>query len=224
MILKHFDRHDTPLAGVVSYGAGNIGNALRALSLLGVRHVLLESPDDISETPSILIVPGVGAFRPAARRLEELRWPGAIRRWAAEGRPVLGICIGMQLLCESSDEEEVTDGIGLLRAKVRRLSGLAKTPHMGWNNLEWQERAESFALHADTGQDFYFVHSYAPETGSPDCIAVTAVDGVRFASVMKNGSVAGFQFHPERSGPKGIDFLGRVIRSMIEDEKIPASR
>lgn len=211
------DRDDNALIGVIDYGAGNLGNVRRALDKLKVRQVLLGEPGQVkSSNPALLLLPGVGAFRPAFERLAGLGWPALLAEWARAGRPLLGICVGMQLLCSQSDEDGVTQGLGLLRGDVTKLSGIEKTPHMGWNSLTWRAGAESLAALADGAQKFYFVHSYAPGADSPHCAAETEVDGVRFCSAMRNGSVAGFQFHPERSGPDGVAFLGRVLRHMIE--------
>ena len=215
----HTDKNDRTLIGVVNYGAGNLGNVRRALDRLKVRQTLLENPDQlISSNPALLLLPGVGAFKTAFERLAALGWPETLTQWADKGRPLLGICVGMQLLCTQSDEDGLTQGLGLLRGCVTKLSGIAKTPHMGWNNLAWRENVRTFATLADETQNFYFVHSYAAEADSPHCVATTEVDGVRFCSVMKNGPVMGFQFHPERSGPEGVAFLGRTLRYMIESE------
>lgn len=209
-----------PLVGVIHYGAGNIGNVRRALTRLPVRHTLLEKPDDLErETPELLLLPGVGAFRTAFERLDALGWPEILRRWADAGRPIMGICVGMQLLCTQSDEDGLTRGVGLLEGRVTRLAGAAKTPHMGWNTLQWRRGADAFAALSEEGQNFYFVHSYAPEADSPHCLAATEAGGARFGSVMKNGSVVGFQFHPERSGPDGVSFLERALLYMIEAER-----
>lgn len=219
MVLKLNDEKNAPLIGVINYGAGNLGNVRRALDKLKLRQTLLEHPEELSGmNPALLLLPGVGAFRRACECLDALGWPEVLRGWANAGRPLLGICLGMQLLCSQSDEDGLTRGLGLLDGNVTRLKGIAKTPHMGWNTLEWNGNAGTFASLAKDGQNFYFVHSYAVEAGSPHCVASTEVDGARFCSVMKKGSVAGFQFHPERSGSEGVSFLERVLLSMIENK------
>lgn len=216
MILKHSDENNAPLIGVINYGAGNLGNVHRALGKLNLRRALLEHPEELARTnPALLLLPGVGAFRKAYERLEALGWPDVLAEWANAGRPLLGICLGMQLLCAQSDEDGLTRGLGLLDGNVTRLKGIKKTPHMGWNTLEWSENAGSLASLAEERQNFYFVHGYAAEASSPHCAASTKVDDARFCSVMKNGSVAGFQFHPERSGTEGVSFLGRALWNMI---------
>jgi glutamine amidotransferase len=196
-------------AGVINFGAGNIGNVLRALSRLNMKHEVLERAEDADAySPSILLLPGVGAFPYAMERLAASGWAEYLRRWAADGRPVLGICIGLQLLCTSGSEDYPTPGLGLIDGDVVRLEGIAKIPHMGWNSVEWRDSAGEISERA---KSFYFVHSYAVME-SPHCAGTTEVDGVRFCSVMINKNVAGFQFHPERSGNDGVAFLGRAIR------------
>lgn len=195
---------DEMIIGVVDYGAGNLGNVVRALSRLGYRHDVLSAPQNLGEAgSSIVLVPGVGAFPQAMRSMTDRGWVLALKDWAHAGRPLLGICIGMQLLCDSSAEDGFTEGLGLLSGEVKRLSGTEKIPHMGWNEVEWRGQGRD-----QPGESsFYFVHGYAVET-SPDCIGETEVDGVRFASALRRRNVAGFQFHPERSGPDGVRFLG----------------
>jgi glutamine amidotransferase len=205
--------------GVVNFGVGNIGNVRRALAKLEIRHEALESPDGIPRfAPSLLLLPGVGAFRPAMERLVSSGWRDALIGWAGSGRPLLGICLGMQLLCENSAEDGKTAGLGLIEGDVLRLSGIKKIPHMGWNSAEpcgGEFEKHCLARDGQKWQDFYFVHSFAV-SGSPHCAAKTEVDGVVFDSVLHRENVAGFQFHPERSGPEGVSFLGRAISYMNE--------
>ncbi|MDR1886102.1 MAG: imidazole glycerol phosphate synthase subunit HisH [Synergistaceae bacterium] len=200
-------------AGVINYGAGNLGNVLRALSGLNVRHEVLERVDDADGvSPSILILPGVGAFPPAMGHLVSSGWADFLRIWAKDGRPIVGICVGLQLLCSRSSEDVPTEGLGLLEGSVDILKGVSKIPHMGWNSVEWGDGSDEIA---DPGRNFYFVHSYAVAE-SPHCIGTTEVDGAKFCSAMRNRNVAGFQFHPERSGREGVRFLGRAIRALNE--------
>lgn len=201
-----------PRVGIVNYGAGNIGNVVRAIQKLDFEHALLEHTADIGMFhPTLLLLPGVGAFRPAAERLASTGWTETLKRWAADGRPLLGICIGMQLLCAQSSEDGMTAGLGLLEGDVEKLSGVSKIPHMGWNRVIWRDDAPG-AFFADNrrSETFYFVHSYAV-ADSPHCIGTTGVDEATFCAALRNKNVAGFQFHPERSGPDGIAFLGRTI-------------
>lgn len=214
---------NAPTVGVVRYGAGNVGNVIRALKKLDMRHALLEDPQSLAATqPSLLLLPGVGAFRPAAERLRRSGWSDALCDWVREERPLVGICVGMQLLCTSSDEDGRTDGLGFLTGSVARFAGIAKIPHMGWNDVVWTGDAPCYAREADACA-FYFVHSYAVSE-SPHCVARTEVDGVSFCSAMRNGNVLGFQFHPERSGPEGIAFLGSILRGLLRTDDMTKER
>jgi glutamine amidotransferase len=206
--------------GVVNYGLGNLGNVSRALARLKIEHGTLASPDEMTNLrPSLLLLPGVGAFKPAMARLVSSGWKDALIDWAGSGRPLLGICLGMQLICACSSEDGRTDGLGLIEGDVLRLSGVKKIPHMGWNAAN--PVSNDFPANCMSGgaQNFYFVHSYAV-TNSPHCAAKTEVDGVLFDSVLRRENVAGFQFHPERSGPEGVRFLGRAVSYFRE--KYPA--
>jgi glutamine amidotransferase len=204
----------------VRFGAGNLGNVERALDKLGVEHALLETPEDMKRTkPSLLKQPGVGAFRPAMENLSSSGWVGGLVKWAAEGKPLLGVCLGMQLLCTRSTEGGETDGLGLIDAEIQRLAGIKKIPHMGWNSVTpCAGPLTGFpASCMENGEQmFYFVHSYAV-SASKHCAAVTDVDGVEFCSILRRDNVAGFQFHPERSGPDGVRFLGRALRCFNEE-------
>lgn len=191
--------------GIISYGAGNVGNVCRAISKMGMDHVVLEDPHSMSDKMiDLLFLPGVGAFRPAMQNITASGWADAILSWVHDGRPLIGICLGMQLLCSSSSEDGDTRGLAVFDEDVRALEGTKKLPHMGWNTASFGDRK----------QDMYFVHSYAAMDTS-NAYATTEVDGVNFASAIKRGSCAGFQFHPERSGPNGIDFLKREMLSLI---------
>ena len=195
--------------GVINYGAGNLGNVLRALASLQIPHRLLETPEDpAARTVGTLLLPGVGAFRPAMQKLSSTGWADFLNEWVEGGGSLVGICAGMQLLCTMSAEDGQAKGLGFLDAEVRRLDGLKKIPHMGWNTVTWKNIPDN----PPATHDFYFVHSYAAAT-SPDCIGTTEVDGVTFCSALQRKNVVGFQFHPERSGAEGVAFLGGVLRS-----------
>lgn len=198
------------MIGIVEYGAGNVGNLTRALHRLGQEVRLLPRPEE-ARGADLLILPGVGAFPYAWRHLTESGWAEALRDVPRRGQPLLGICLGMQLLAEESREDGVTPGLGLVRGTVRPLEGLSRIPHMGWNSLAWKG-GEPLASGAPPW--FYFVHSFALEE-SPDAVATCTVEGRRFVAAVRRGSVAGCQFHPERSGPEGVAFLGRLVASLM---------
>ncbi len=206
------------MIGIIAYGAGNLHNLQRGLRFGGFEAAILENPGE-AEQAELLLLPGVGAFAPAMEALNRSGWGDQLRHWHKAKRPLLGICLGMQLLCRESFEKEHTPGLGFLDASVELLSGAPKLPHMGWNSLEWKASIPE-ALAAPRGDDsennfgdetFYFVHSYGV-LESPHALATTTTGELTFASVLGRGKVLGMQFHPERSGPEGIAFLAHVIR------------
>ena len=203
------------MIAVVDYQVGNTGNVRRAFERLGEKVCLLHSPDELDNDVSLAVLPGVGAFGPASERLTASGWREALLSWASSGRPLLGICLGMQLLCEKGLEDGEYDGLGLIPGTVLPLTA-SKIPHMGWNTVEWTGRTPSFSPSAADGSFFYFVHSFALPEG--DCTTGrTAVEGNVFSSMVLKGSVAGFQFHPERSGPEGVALLGETVRFLRKE-------
>ena len=189
---------------LVDYGAGNLRSVCSALARVGAEPVVSATPEQVAEAP-LALVAGVGNAGAAAARLEELGLADALRRRAEAGRPLLGICLGMQLLFEES--EEGGRGLGLLRGRVTRLRA-ARVPHMGWNAL--RVRAPSALLGGLDGEHVYFAHSYGCEPAEQVAVADVDHDGTIVAAV-ERAPVAGVQFHPERSGPAGR----RVLRNAI---------
>ncbi len=159
-----------------------------------------------------LVVPGVGAAAPAMARLDRHGLTGPIGAWLASGRPFLGICLGLQLLFESSDEDGAVT-LGALAGRTLRLEDAPTLPHIGWNQVERTREHELFDGIAD-GADFYFVHSYAGGPLAADEAAVLAhtTHGRPFVSAIARGPVLGVQFHPERSGHDGLRLLANFAR------------
>ena len=160
-----------------------------------------------------LVVPGVGAAAPAMARLDKHGLTQPIERWLASGRPFLGICLGLQLLFESSAEDDAVT-LGALAGRTVRLEDAPTLPHIGWNQVERTRDHPLFDGIAD-GADFYFVHSYAGDPVGADASAVLArtTHGRPFVSAIARGPVHGVQFHPERSGPDGLRLLGQLRRA-----------
>jgi imidazole glycerol-phosphate synthase subunit HisH len=195
---------------LIDYRAGNLTSVKKALATLGAAFIVPRAPEDLADAAGI-IVPGVGHF--GATRVLDAPWTEAILARVGEGRPLLGICLGMQWLFEGSDEAPDLPGLGLLSGRCYRLGangGGVKVPHVGWNSLAI-ERGEATILEGVApGAQVYFTHSYAaPRTG--DSAAVTE-HGEAFASVVQRGHVAGVQFHPEKSGDVGL----HVLRNFLE--------
>jgi imidazole glycerol-phosphate synthase subunit HisH len=193
---------------VVDYGAGNLRSLRAALERLGTDVRVTSNPADV-EGAAIVVVPGVGAAGPAMRRLESTGLAGAIRGAAGRGASVVGICLGLQLFFDRSEEGD-TACLGLLPGAVRRIDWASTVPHMGWNDVS---PAGGDALAGALPAVCYFAHTYVAEPADgKDVVATTELDGRPFASVVARGRVAAVQFHPERSGPAGRSLLGALLR------------
>ena len=194
---------------LADYGAGNLRSVCSAFARAGAEPVVSTDPEAIREAP-LAVIAGVGHVESARRGLAANRLDNAIVSRAAAGRPVLGICVGMQLLFHESDEGGC--GLGLLDGPVRRVRA-PRVPHMGWNALEVVDA--SLLLDGLDGADVYFAHSYAVE---PDGDVATAEveHGGRIVAAVQSAALAGVQFHPERSGAAGARVLGNALRWATE--------
>ena len=194
---------------VIDYDAGNTANVLRALEKIGVRAELSADPEKVLSATG-LILPGVGAYPAAMAELEKRGLVSAIKEAVANGIPLLGICLGMQILTEKGLEHEETIGLGFIPGVCRAIpaSKDRPVPHMGWNSLQLeQETALTAGL---SGQDVYFVHSYF--TNVPEeYIDVTADYGLQIPAMIHKDLVFGAQFHPEKSGDVGLDILEKFV-------------
>jgi glutamine amidotransferase len=203
-----------PLVAVVDYGAGNLVSIEQALTTVGSDVRICREPRAF-EGADAVVVPGVGAAAPAMARLDRRGLTGPIRSWIEDGRPFLGICLGLQLLFEGSDEDEATT-LGVLPGRTRRLEAAPTLPHIGWNQVE-RTREHPLFDGIDDGTDFYFVHSYAGACGGPagrghDVELARTTHGRAFTSAIAHGPLLGVQFHPERSGNDGL----RLLRNFIQ--------
>lgn len=210
------------MIAIIDSQTGNIGSLLNALACI-------EAPAEIVRDPAALpgydalVLPGVGAFDHAMATLHQRGLDEGIQRFAATGRPVLGICLGMQLLCKGSDEGECA-GLGLLDARIEHLGAMGchgKVPHVGFNDVT-QQVGDSDFISATTGQDFYFVHSYglAEAAARRDAslrMAITEYEGARFVAAFQRGAVFATQFHPEKSGEAGVTLLQRFVSCLRSD-------
>jgi glutamine amidotransferase/cyclase len=196
---------------VVDYGAGNLVSIEQALLAVGAEVRIARRPDALVGAAA-LVVPGVGAAGPAMRRLARQGLARPILRWLADDRPFLGICLGLQLLFEASDEDGATM-LGVLPGRVERLRDAPTLPHIGWNQVELRREHPLFA-EIPSGSDLYFVHSYAgvPAADRLDVVLATTTHGRPFVSAVALGNVAGVQFHPERSGADGLRLLSNFVR------------
>jgi glutamine amidotransferase len=212
------------VVAVADYGAGNLVSIDQALTAVGTDVVIAREPAALRGADG-LIVPGVGAAAPAMERLTAAGLVEPIRDWIAAGRPYLGICLGLQLLFEGSDEDGA-ETFGILPGRTVRLRDAPTLPHIGWNQVERRHDHPLFAGIAD-GADFYFVHSYAGEIGPsrPEAILAETTHGRRFTSAVALDNVVGVQFHPERSGDDGLRLLGNFaafVGSRADGAAVPA--
>lgn len=201
----------TPRVAVIDYGAGNLVSIEQALSTAGAAAYRAITADEIGD-PDLLVVPGVGAAAPAMERLRDGGFIEPIRTWIASDRPFLGICLGLQLLFEGSDEDGA-ETLGVLRGRTVRLADAPTLPHIGWNQVVRRRDHPAFSGIAADG-DFYFVHSYAgvPERPeAPGVILGETEHGTRFVSAVARGRLLGVQFHPERSGANGLRLMANVV-------------
>lgn len=191
---------------VLDYGMGNLRSVARAIEHVGGTP---EVTDDARTALGAdgLVVPGVGHFGACMRNLRERGLDAVVTGFAASGRPTFGVCVGMQILFEGS-EEDPADGLGLFAGGSRRLPAGVKVPHMGWNTVEWT-RPHPFIRDVPPDARFYFVHSFAPD---PDEAAVGVTEhGRPFAAAVARGNVFATQFHPERSGEAGLQLYESFV-------------
>lgn len=192
------------MIGIINYGVGNIGSLQNALTFLGLQSNLSKNPDELSQYKA-LILPGVGAFPPAMEKLNDSGLVPFLRDWVKEKRPLLGICLGMQLLMTASEENGLTPGLGLISGQVVKLKDSPRSIHIGWNTVSPRNSNDLIP-----GEGYaYFVHSYACQLDNVETVIGETTYGVSFASVVRSGNVIGVQFHPEKSQKFGLAFLKR---------------
>jgi glutamine amidotransferase len=200
------------MIGILDYGAGNLASVRNAFAQLGLEAVVFDHPELIGNFERI-IVPGVGSFRLAMEALESAGWPDALRSYAASGKPILGICLGMQLLFDKGYEHGETLGLGLVPGEVVLMTPEQpyKVPHVGWNSLI-HVRQHPLFKGVKGHVDFYFVHSYRSSPREPENIVAMCDYAGEFVAVVSRDNVVGMQFHPEKSQPAGL----RILKNFAE--------
>ncbi len=198
--------------GVVDYGSGNLRSVCKALEASGASTLLVTDASLLADLDAV-VVPGVGSFGDCAANLQAAGLRDPIREWIQEGRPYLGICLGYQLLFESSEESPGVSGLGILPGKVIRFSDAGlKVPHMGWNSLSDLKGPLFQGLPEDTA--FYFVHSFFPVPADASLASSTCEYGGRFAASISRGALHATQFHPEKSQAAGLAVLRNFLSTL----------
>jgi glutamine amidotransferase len=194
------------MIAIIDYGAGNLNSIQKALKFVGEETIVLEEGkvEDLDKYDG-LVLPGVGAFPGAMKRLKENNFVDFIDKFVATGKPFLGVCLGMQLLFEWGFEDQKTEGLGLLKGNIIKMATDYKIPHMGWNQLEIIKNDPLFKGLPENPH-FYFVHSYQLAEVTDEVLAAVGY-GTTVPAVIRKDNVIAFQFHPEKSGDNGIQLL-----------------
>lgn len=197
---------------VIDYGAGNLRSVVRALQRIGAPLDVTSDPAVVRAAPAV-VLPGVGATLDTMQSLERLNLVAAIHEVVAAGTPFLGICVGMQVLCEQSEEFGPHPCLGIVGGAVRRLPDGQKVPQIGWNQVRYQAHTAQHRLFAgiEDASDFYFVHSYYCDLSHGADIAATTDYGLAFPSMLIRDNLAAVQFHPEKSGRCGLQLLTNFV-------------
>lgn len=200
------------MIAIIDYGAGNLRSVQKALEFLGAQGEITRDRQKILAADRA-ILPGVGAFGDAMLRLRQSGLDTAVTDFAASGKPFLGICLGLQLLFEESEESPGVKGLGIFQGKIKKIPGKEglKIPHVGWNQLEITQ-PEGVLRGLGESPFVYFVHSYYMEPKNRDLIAAVTEYGIRLPVAVQKGNVAAVQFHPEKSGDTGL----HILRNFIE--------
>ena len=205
----------TTRVAVLDYDAGNLRSAQKAFERAGAEAVVTADAD-VAAASDLLVVPGVGHFGQCARRFAEAGFVDLVRDWVDDGRPLFGICVGMQILYAASEEDPHAEGLGLLPGRVRRLPAGVRIPHMGWDTVRAvtaPDRPADPLLAGLDGQQFYFANSFYAEPPDDTHVAATCTYGLGFPCIVRTGPVVGTQFHPEKSGDVGA----RLLANLLED-------
>ena len=201
---------------IINYGAGNLQSVVNAITKLGYEATVTSNPQNIPDAQAV-ILPGVGAASATMTSLQKLGLIEPIRRFIIDGRPFLGICIGLQVLLSSTEEGGWYECMGIIPGVVRRLPSGQKIPHMGWNQVKQRGTHPVFSGIPDKA-NFYFVHSYYVEPEDSAIVAGETEYGLTFCSAIAKDNLVATQFHPERSGNIGLKFCDNFIKMALESE------
>lgn len=199
------------MLAIIDYDAGNIKSVVNAFKFLGTDALVTREPKEIMKADRV-ILPGVGAFGDAMRKLEEYKLTEVIRDVAGSGTPFMGICLGLQLLFDSSDESEGVSGLGILRGKIKKIpdNGVLKVPQIGWNSLTYPNKGRLFKG-IDENSYVYFVHSYYLDADDKSIVTATTEYGTTIDASVEKDNVFACQFHPEKSAEVGMEILKNFL-------------
>ena len=201
------------MIAIIDYGAGNLRSVVNAVNKLGYHTNVTSSPDEVLDA-RVVILPGVGAAPDTMANLKALGLDSAIRRFIAEDRPFLGVCVGLQVLFTGTEEGGWHNCLDIVSGAVRRLPPKLKIPHMGWNQVKQRTSHPVFDGIPDEA-NFYFVHSYYVEPENETLVAGETEYGIPICSVLARGNLVATQFHPEKSGEIGLSFYDNFIRMAL---------
>lgn len=200
------------MVAIIDYGAGNLSSVKKALDYLGAESEITQDKSKILSA-SHVVLPGVGSFGDAMNSMEERGLVETVKRAAVSGKPFLGICLGLQLLFESSDESAGVEGLGLLNGRIVEIpknKGL-KVPHIGWNSVSLN-KSDGIFKGIDEQSYFYFVHSFYLTGANDDVVAATTQYGESIQCAVQKGNLCATQFHPEKSGKTGLKVLKNFLK------------
>lgn len=198
------------MIAIIDYGLGNLRSVSKALESAGASVCVTNEREDIFKAKGI-VLPGVGAFHCGMRNLKNMGLINVLNDVIREGKPFLGICLGLQLLFSETEEHGIHKGLDIIKGRVKRFTGSIKIPHMGWNEVKIKKGARNFGGIPDNSY-FYFVHSYYVEPEDKDVVAATTEYGREFTSAIEKDNIFGVQFHPEKSGELGLKLLGNFVK------------
>jgi glutamine amidotransferase len=197
---------------IVDYGVGNLANVQRGLQRAGATDVRVTRSEDEILAARAVVLPGVGNFGHCSRELRRFGLDATVRTARERGIPLLGLCVGLQLFFEGSDEDPEAPGLGFYRGRVRRLRGSVRVPHTGWNRLRIV-RANPWLADVPDDAYFYFVHAFAPEPEDQNVVVGTVEHGGSVTAAVGGENLLGLQFHPEKSGAMGVRALAGFVRA-----------
>ncbi len=194
------------MIGVIDYGAGNLMSVIHAVEYEGYEVVIVKNKNQ-AEMCRGLILPGVGSYKEAINQLKIDNWDKIIENHISNDKKLMGICLGMQLLFETGEEDGLSKGLGLIKGKVVKFpKGTVRVPHMGWNSVEWKVRHKCNE-NIKSGIDFYHVHSYYCKPYDSSNILASCKYGIEFTTAIISDNIVGYQFHPEKSQPAGPELI-----------------